>query len=727
MSFLTPLFLLGGLAIAAPIIYHLVRRTTREKTVFSSLMFLLPSPPRLSKRHRLEHILLLILRCLALLLLAFGFARPFMRQAPIDDPSAAQPKRIVVLVDTSASMRRDGVWAAAKTRVEDVLRRAGPADQVAVFPFDKQATSLVSFEDWNRTAPGDRVAFTAGRLGAISPGWGGTHLGNALVTAAEALTENEDGKAAPGPRQIVLVSDLQAGSRLDALQAYEWPKGVELVVEAVKARAATNAGVQLVADAPDSNRAVDAPARVRVTNAADSRGERFKLGWTRPAAAGGNTPGDFVGTPTEAYVPPGQSRVFTVPLPKGSGTGVPPVGSDEQGRDARATTQISLRGDDEAFDNTVYFIPPAQQRASVLWIGADQAEDTKQPLFFLRRAFSETPRVTVKVNLLAPAAPLLPDSVNAANIIFVADPVPAATATALREQALAGKTIVVAPRKSDGATAATIGALLGRESVPMEEGRVPNYAMLSEIDFQHPLFAPFADPRYSDFTKIHFWKFRKLDPAGLTGARIVAKFDTGDPALVEVPAGKGRVYVLTSGWQPDDSQLSVSSKFVPLLWSLLEQAGGVATFSTQFSVGESVAKPADATAVALAAGVTTERNMPPLTPASTTFVAPQPGIYEFTGGARPQRFAVNLDANESRTTPLGVDELEQLGVPVARAKTDVKAPVDNKTLLQGIEAENRQKLWRWFIAATLAVLLIESALAGWTTRRSAVQTQEVTS
>src|SRR5688572_30662506 len=284
MSFLTPLFLLGGLAIAGPIIYHLVRRTTREKTRFSSLMFLLPSPPRLSKRHRLEHLLLLILRCAALALLALGFARPFIRQTPINDPTTAQPKRIVVLVDTSASMRRDGVWPAATARVEQVLRRAAPVDQVAIYPYAKQATPLVSFEDWNRTAPGDRVAFAMGRLGGISPTWAGTHLGNALVTAAEALGENEDGKTAPGPREIVLVSDLQAGSRLDALQAYEWPKGIELIVEPVKARNFTNAGVQLVADGPDSTRAIDAPIRVRVTNAADSKREQFKLGWTRPGA-----------------------------------------------------------------------------------------------------------------------------------------------------------------------------------------------------------------------------------------------------------------------------------------------------------------------------------------------------------------------------------------------------------------------------------------------------------
>jgi hypothetical protein len=685
MSFLTPLFLVGGLAIAGPIIFHLVRRATRDKTPFSSLMFLLPSPPRLSKRHRLEHILLLILRCLALALLAFGFARPFLRQTPIDDPTGAQPKRIVVLVDTSASMRRDGVWAAARDRVAEVLRRAGPADQFAIYPFDRQATALVSFEDWNRTAPADRVAFAIGRLGGISPTWGGTHLGNALVTAAEALAEN-DGKAAPGLRQIVLVSDLQAGSRLDALQAYEWPKGVELVLESVKARNVTNAGVQLVAESTDSSRAVDAPVRVRVTNAADSKREQFNLGWTRSAnsgqarpAAQGNAAPEFAGATVPAYVPPGQSRVFNVPLLKG----------------ASGLNTIMLRGDDEDFDNTVYVIPPAQQRANVLWIGADVKEDAKQPLFFLRRAFAETPRVSVNVTAVAPNAPLAPNDVAAANMIFVADPISSETAAALRAQVLEGKLIVVAAKTA--AIGPALGTLVGREGLPMQEAKPSNYAMFGEIDFQHPLFAPFADPRFSDFTKIHVWKYRKLDASTIPGARVIAKFDNGDPALLEVPAGKGKIFVFTAGWQPEDSQLAVSSKFVPLMWSLLEMTGSVGTVTTQYTVGDKVGDE----------------------------VRAQPGIYEVIEPGRSIRVAVNLDPNESRTAPLSPDELEQLGVPLAKVKTEVGKPAENKTFLQGIEAENRQKLWRWFIAATLAVLLLESALAGWTARRSAMQTEEV--
>jgi hypothetical protein len=105
----------------------------------------------------------------------------------------------------------------------------------------------------------------------------------------------------------------------------------------------------------------------------------------------------------------------------------------------------------------------------------------------------------------------------------------------------------------------------------------------------------------------------------------------------------------------------------------------------------------------------------------------QPGLYEVTAGARSWKFAVNLDANESRTAPLGPDELEQLGVPVAKAAGAATVARQNRILEQGIEAENRQKLWRWLLAGTLAVLLAESALAGWTARRRALEPNEATS
>ena len=77
MSFLAPLYFLGGLAIVGPIVFHLIRRQPKGEVEFSSLMFLDATPPRLTRRSKLDHLLLLLLRALALILIAMAFARPF--------------------------------------------------------------------------------------------------------------------------------------------------------------------------------------------------------------------------------------------------------------------------------------------------------------------------------------------------------------------------------------------------------------------------------------------------------------------------------------------------------------------------------------------------------------------------------------------------------------------------------------------------------------------------
>lgn len=694
MSFLAPFFLLGGLAVALPVVFHLVRRTTREQTLFSSLMFLQPSPPRLTRKSRLEHLLLLLLRCLALALLAVGFARPFLKQSVPPDDARGAARRIVVLVDTSASMRREGLWAAARRQAEAALRQAGPADQVELLAFDRVVTPLFSFDEWKASPAGDRGAQAVGRLAATSPGWSSTQLGHALVRAAEDLAGPDDA-GQPGPREILLISDLQEGSRLEALQAYEWPKGIQLRIDPVKASKTSNAGLQLVTGSDDADRDAGPVTRVRVVNAAGSKREQFQVGWTRPDAP------DLVGAAVEVYVPPGQSRIVSVPAPT----------------NAPGLSKIMLRGDDDPFDDSVFVVPTEAARTSVLYLGDDDATDTRQPLFFLRRALPATRRQAIQVTARMSSSTLPANDVASADLFVITDPLTDAGADAVRKRILAGKTALLAPKSSASAT--TLARLLGLPSIAMGETKPEKYAMLEEIDFRHPLFAPFADPRFSDFTKIHFWRHRQLDAAAVLGARILAKFDSGAPAVLEVPVGKGRVMVLTSGWQPEDSQLALSSKFVPLLYSLIELGGDGAAPATQATVGDRVPLAAmsgaltlrmpDGTSVALPAG-------------ATDFATTAgPGIYSVASstGSAPRRFAVNLDPAETRTAPLSEDDLSRLGVPVTHAaQPDAARSSEKKLVLQSLEAESRQKIWRSLLIAALAVLAAESALAGWTARRS---------
>ena len=103
MSFLTPLYLLAGLGIALPVLFHMIRRQPKGQIRFSSLMFLSPSPPRLVRRSKIDDLLLLILRGTVLALLAWAFARPFWRNS--DETGNSMPARSPICADPMAHCR----------------------------------------------------------------------------------------------------------------------------------------------------------------------------------------------------------------------------------------------------------------------------------------------------------------------------------------------------------------------------------------------------------------------------------------------------------------------------------------------------------------------------------------------------------------------------------------------------------------------------------------------
>ena len=193
--------------------------------------------------------------------------------------------------------------------------------------------------------------------------------------------------------------------------------------------------------------------------------------------------------------------------------------------------------------------------------------------------------------------------------------------------------------------------------------------------------------------------------------------------MLEVPVGKGRVLILTSGWRPDDSQLALSTKFIPLLYSLLELSGEARTVPSEFHVGDTVPLEAlaggDRGALTIRAPGGLQFNV---AAGETNFSQTlEPGIYNVASVQGPKRFAVNLDGAESRTTPLPLDELERLGVPMSRQTPSAVREVARKALLQNTELESRQKLWRGLLLAAIVLLLLETWLAGRTARRATAQ------
>ena len=691
MSFLAPLFLLGAAAVALPVIFHLIRRTTREKKVFSSLLFLTATPPRLTRRSKLEHLLLLATRCLVIILLALGFSRPFLKKPYAAEPPAVA-QRIALLVDTSASMRRPNLWAEAKQKAESLMQKAGPLDKVAVYSFDRDLKELVGFEEWNSAPAGERVSRAIQKLSDISPGWSETRLAGVLTSAAELLNESRENQVI-GSTKLVVISDLQQGSQHEALQGYVWPKGVEIDFQIVKPQHSGNASMQLLSDSENVSNPNGA-VRVRVSNSADSKREQFKIGWAATARKG------FIGPAQEIYVPAGQSRILTLSRPPAS---------------ALSLDHLVLEGDGEDFDNNLYLAHPSVVQVQILYFGNDSGADSKKPLFFLERAFQESGEQMVHITPHSPAGPLAAKELQNANLFIIASGLPADTAQVLFEQLKSGRTALVSLQSP--ADASGLARLLGLEQVHLEEANPGSYAMLGEIDFQHPLFLPFAEPKFSDFTKIHFWKYRKLAPETIPGARAIAKFDNGDPALLDIPVGKGRLLLLTCGWQPEESQLALSTKFVPLLYAVLEESGVPSAEPAQYKIDDVVAVKSSQSTIVLPDGSRKE-----LAAGSTNFSdTVMPGVYTITSENPPRTFAVNVAPSESRTAPLSAEELERLGVPLSRGEQARAIDVGRKVVWHNAELENRQKMWRWLLAVTLLVVLFETWLAGRTGRKSVNQ------
>jgi hypothetical protein len=693
MSFLTPLYLLGLSALSLPLILHLIRRTPKGSRTFSSLMFLSSSPPRLTRRRQIDNWLLLILRGLALLLLAVAFARPFSRFAAEYGTPNIEGRKIAILVDTSASMQRHGLWDQVAKQLDTVLSDVKLGDDVALYRFGNRHQVVVGFDGFAGVDMAEKVARIRVAFENLAPEWTRSNVGAALVAIADEMQQLEEGAdpANDTIRQIVLLSDLQEGADVDALLSYQWPSDVGVVLPDIAPLASTNAGLHLAATTDEST---GGDLRIRVRNSSSASREQFSLQWRDSS----NQP---VGSDAiSVYVPVGESRVVRMPVPAGE----------------TSADRIVLTGDDHDFDNTLYVAPAEQEQYKVAYFGSDHEADSQGLYYYLTRAFMETPRRRVEISSFSAAEAVPEETWKSADLILVSETMPVDRAKGVREFLEHGGAVLVVVE--DVEILQTLTLLLDGAVTELEEVHPEDYAMLEQIDFSHPLLTPFSDPRYNDFSKILFWGYRRMRLADESIGRVLARFDSGDPALLEFAVDGGNVWVFTAGWHPVDSYLARSSKFVPLLSGILQRSTKWSPTRAQYEVGERVDLPTrdDSTLPVLLqtpAGETQHVEAGTDQFSETNL----PGIYSIAVGDTRRRFAVNVAERESRTARMSSDELRRSGVTIGVHETRTELAYKWRKQ-KDIELERRQKLWRWMIALAVSIVMLETWLAARLARRT---------
>jgi len=200
MNFLNPVYLFALAAVAVPILIHIFSRRRVPEVPFSTIRFLNRSDRRSMMRINMRRLLLLLLRILAVALVALAFARPVVRGSLAALFPAGGSRAACILLDRSYSMGVQGdegvAFERAKARVSSILDNLDRGDAVSLVLFDTATDALYDGELEKEAV--------FGALKGLGPSWSGTDLRSA-VSFAERWLEG----ARRDVRELYIVSDFQ--------------------------------------------------------------------------------------------------------------------------------------------------------------------------------------------------------------------------------------------------------------------------------------------------------------------------------------------------------------------------------------------------------------------------------------------------------------------------------------------------------------------------------------
>jgi hypothetical protein len=510
MSFLYPAFLLGALAIALPVILHLLRRDVAPEVPFTAVRLLRKSPIDRTRRRRLKDLLLLAARVAALALLALAFARPYFTQA------SALPRLRIVAIDRSFSLGAPGQFTRAVDLAKAAADQGGVGERVAVVAFDDRADVI---------APPGAAGDARAALDGVSAGFGATRYAPMIAKAIEL--------AAGDSAHLVVISDLQRNG-WENEQPMSVPATLRIEVRDVDTPAANAAVRQVRLERGRIVATISNSAAAPFTGTARATVEGKEVGATPVQVGAGESTDVAVQVPAAGR---GGLR-FSIDDPQGL-----PADNDRfTVLDPLARTPIMLIAAAGTPASSVYF-------ARALEAAEEQAFDLRIVTGSEASALSKEEAARYAAIVLLSTRGLdrrgremLGDFVRGGGGLFVA--------------------------ASGDVEEPVLSAALGWQSLGAAEVSAP--VRLSASDVRHPIFRPFG-PFAANLGQVRFERIWKVKAGGW---EVVARFTDGSPALLEKRDGNGRVLVFASDVDRRWNEFPLHPAFVPFAAESIRHIAG---------------------------------------------------------------------------------------------------------------------------------------------------------
>jgi hypothetical protein len=693
VSFLTPLFLVALATLAVPVLIHLTQKERKSVVEFPSLMFLRKIPYESVQRRRIRDWLLLALRLAAIALIVTAFARPFVRGTGLA-AAAGGARDIVVLLDRSYSMGYGDTWASAQRLAAEAIGNATPADRISLVLFaDTAEVALRSTPDRSRAVS---------EINAATPGPGSTKYAPALKLASSLLAESILPR-----KDVIVVSDFQRGG-WQPDDTLRMPGGTTITPVAVGG--GQGASLALTPVALLRSRENDQPERVTVTAGVLNRTSTPATDVPIQLEIDGRVVQDLkisagpTASATVSFAP------LTITQP--NTRAVVRLGTAAQPVDALPR------------DNTFNFVLTPAAPVPVMTVSQGSAEST----LYLSRALAigEAPRFAA--TLQSPEA-LAGDSMNRVRVIILNDvPISESVAQKLMTFVEGGGGLMVALGQRASWPASRASWLPVSIGPPVDRTRGAA-ARLSGIDYGHAIFEPFRAPRSGDFSTSRFYSYRGLSAA--KDASVLARFDTGEPALVERAAGRGRVVVFASTLDLNWNDLALKPMFLPFVHQLGRHLSGFREQPAWLTIGQVL----DIDAAEIAAGATAggsaraaagrtilapsgqRRDLTPATPAPGATAPPaaaleltEQGFYEIRGAGRESGPMIVAASNVSLAES-NLDRMDPQELVAAVSGNGTTGSAGGQDVLPDEAQELAQRVWWYLLFAGILLLIAETALA----------------